>query len=116
MHPDYPAAATFLGQTVTVVIDRPCRSRHPEHGFTYPINYGYVPGVPAPDGDDLDAYVLFITEPLVTFTGICIAVIHRLNDNDDKLVLVPPGQTATDAQIRAQTWFQEQFFESNLLR
>ena len=112
---DYPAATSFLGKTVTVEIDRPCDSRHPTHGFRYPINYGYVPGVPAPDGDDLDAYVLFITEPLTTFTGICVAVIHRLNDNDDKLVLVPAGQTATDAQIRAQTWFQEQFFESVIL-
>lgn len=113
---NYPPATTFLGKTVTIAIDRPSGSRHPTHGFSYPINYGYLPGVPAPDGDDLDAYVLFITEPLATFTGICVAVIHRLDDNDDKLVLVPPGHTATEAQIRAQTWFQEQFFESVIWR
>lgn len=113
---NYPPATTFLGKTVTIAIDRPSGSRHPVHGFPYPINYGYLPGVPAPDGDDLDAYVLFITEPLATFTGICVAVIHRLDDNDDKLVLVPPGHTATEAQIRAQTWFQEQFFESVIWR
>ena len=111
----FTEATTFIGRIVTAVIDRPLHSKHPDWGFAYPVNYGYVPGVPAPDGDDLDAYVLFITEPLTTFTGICVAVIHRLNDNDDKLVLVPAGQTATDAQIRAQTWFQEQFFESVIL-
>ncbi len=113
---DYPSATSFLGQTVTIVIDRPSGSRHPAHGFTYPINYGYVPGVPAPDGEELDAYLLNITEPLPQFTGECIAVIHRLNDNDEKLVLVPPGQTLTDQQIREQTHFQEQCFDSIILR
>lgn len=112
----YPKATTFLGQTVTATIDRPCGSLHPEWGFVYPINYGYLPGVPAPDGEDLDVYILNITEPLRRFTGKCIAVIHRLNDNDDKLVLVPPDQTATDEQIRQQTRFQEQYFASIILR
>jgi inorganic pyrophosphatase len=115
-HTAYPPATSFLGQMVTAVIDRPCHSQHPTWHFTYPINYGYLPDVPAPDGDELDVYVLNITEPLPSFTGECIAVIHRLNDNDDKLVLVPPGQTATDEQIKAQTWFQEQYFESIILR
>lgn len=112
----YPDATSFIGQTVTAVIDRPAHSQHPEWRFTYPINYGYVPGVPAPDGDELDVYVLNITQPLSHFTGLCIAVMHRLDDNDDKLVLVPPGHMATDEQIRAQTWFQEQYFESIIIR
>lgn len=56
---DYPSATSFLGQTVTIVIDRPSGSRHPAHGFTYPINYGYVPGAPAPDGEELDAYLWY---------------------------------------------------------
>jgi inorganic pyrophosphatase len=112
----YPAPTAFIGQTVTAVIDRPAHSQHPNGTMVYPINYGYLPGIPAPDGDELDVYVLNITQPLARFTGLCIAVIHRLNDNDDKLVLVPPGQTATDEQIKAQTWFQEQYFESVILR
>src|SRR5690606_17194807 len=91
----YPDATAFIGQMVTAVIDRPALSTHPNGTIVYPINYGYLPGVPAPDGDELDVYVLNIGEPLAHFTGLCIAVIHRLNDNDDKLVLVPPGQTAT---------------------
>ena len=65
----YPAAASFLGQMVTAVIDRPLHSRHPDWGFTYPVNYGYLPGVPAPDGEDLDVYILNIGEPLAQFTG-----------------------------------------------
>jgi len=91
-------------------------SRHPRHGFVYPLNYGYVPGVPAPDGDELDVYVLGVFEPIDAFVGRCIAVIHRLDDNDDKLVLVPEGKTYTDGQIRALVEFQERFFESEIWR
>lgn len=91
-------------------------SAHPAHGFLYPVNYGYIPGVPAPDGEDLDAYVLGVGEPLQRFTGVCVAVIHRLDDDDDKLVVLPPGTDMDDAEIRRQTQFQEQFFRSEILR
>ncbi|HEU0089968.1 MAG TPA: inorganic diphosphatase [Pseudonocardiaceae bacterium] len=63
-------------------IDRPAGSRHPIHGFTYPVNYGYLPGVLAPDGDDLDAYHL-TSEPADEADGECIAVTHRYFDDDD---------------------------------
>lgn len=105
-------AKSFLGHAVTIRIDRPLGARHPDHGFLYPVNYGCVPHTPAPDGDDLDAYVLGVFEPLATFTGRCIAVIHRLDDDDDKLVLVPDGKTYTDDQILALTEFQERFFRA----
>lgn len=111
-----PEATSFLGEIVTAVIDRPIHSQHPEWGFAYPVNYGFLPGVPALDGEDLDVYILNITEPLQRFTGECIAVIHRLNDNDDKLVLVPRGQMLADQQIRDQTNFQEKYFDSVILR
>jgi inorganic pyrophosphatase len=34
-----------------------------------------------------------------------------LDDEDDKLVLAPPGKEYTDEQILALTEFQEQFFK-----
>ena len=114
--PTYPDALTFLGQVVTAVMDRPLNSHHPTWGFVYPVNYGYVPGIPAPDGDELDVYVLNVDVPLKKFTGICVAIIHRLDDDDDKLILVPPGQKISDAQIREQTFFQERFFNSIIIR
>ncbi|MBN1372563.1 MAG: hypothetical protein JW987_11550 [Anaerolineaceae bacterium] len=89
---------------------------HPTHGFDYPVNYGYLPDVPAPDGEYLDAYVLGVEGPVPRFTGVCVAVIHRLDDDDDKLVVLPPGTQITDAKIREQTHFQEQFFQSVILR
>lgn len=114
---DYPDPRTFLGHTVKVVIDRPYGSHHPTHGFAYPVNYGYLPGIPAPDGEDLDAYVLGVEAlPLSEFTGICIAVVHRLDDTDDKLVVVPAGVTLTDDQVRQAVHFQEQYFQSEILR
>jgi inorganic pyrophosphatase len=99
-----------------VTIDRPLGSRHPRHGFLYPLNYGCVPGTTAPDGEELDAYVLGVFEPVETFTGRCIAVIHRLDDQDDKLVLAPAGRDYTDDQIRALVEFQERFFTSIIAR
>jgi inorganic pyrophosphatase len=112
----FTAAANFIGQQVTVSIDRPLGSRHPNYGFAYPVNYGFVPNTLAPDGEELDAYVLGIDEAITHFTGTCIAVIHRTNDNDDKLVVVPEGVNLTDEQIRTATHFQEQYFQSHLIR
>jgi inorganic pyrophosphatase len=109
-------ATAFLGRQVYTKMDRPLGSKHPQFGFIYLLNYGYVPHTLAPDGDALDVYVLGIFEPLSEFLGDCIAVIHRLDDDDDKLVLAPAGQSYTDDQIIALTEFQEQFFTSVIIR
>lgn len=106
----------FLNQFLNVKIDRPMGSKHPKHGFIYPVNYGYVPNTISGDGEELDCYILGVHKPLETFTGKCIAIIHRTNDDDDKLVIVPEDRKFTDPQIRALTEFQEQFFESVILR
>jgi inorganic pyrophosphatase len=110
------SACDFLGKFVTVWVDRPFGSRHPRYGFLYPVNYGFVPDILSGDGEELDAYILGIDSPLMEFNGLCIAVLHRLDDDDDKLIVVPPGVMLSDAEIRAQTHFQEQFFCSVLLR
>ena len=109
-------AEDFLGTTVIVNIDRPLGSKHPQEGFIYPINYGYIPGVAAPDGEELDAYVLGVFEPLSWFEGECIAVLHRIDDGDDKLIVVPKGKNYSNEQIWALVEFQEQFFSSVIVR
>ena len=106
----------FIGRKVSVEIDRPVGSRHPTHGFLYPVNYGFVPETVEPDGEALDAYVLGISRPMKQFEGLCIAVIHRLNDDEDKLVLSSAGKAFTDDQIRDLTDFQERFFRSEIIQ
>lgn len=110
-------ATRHIGQEVTVRIDRPLGSDHPKHGFRYDLNYGFVPGTLAPDGEEVDAYVIGIDEPLEEFKGKCVAVIHRTDDDDDKLVVVPPSLEAiSDEHIRQATDFQERFFRSVIVR
>ena len=109
-------ASSFIGKVVEVEMDRPLGTRHPKHNFMYPVNYGYVPGTVSGDGEELDAYVLGVFEPLNNYIGKCIAVIHRTNDDDDKLVVVPEGKNYTDEEIRVLTEFQERFFESEIIR
>ncbi len=107
----------YLGKDVNVTMDRPLGSNHPKHGFKYEVNYGYIPETKAPDGEEIDAYVLGINIPLEKFSGKCIAVIHRLNDDDDKLVVVPESsKEMIDDEIRKLTFFQEQYFTSNIIR
>ena len=107
----------MIGQKVKVVIDRPLGSYHPKHhDMLYMLNYGYIPNTMSPDGEELDAYVLGVHKPLDEFEGVVIAIIHRINDNDDKLVVMEKGRNYSDEQIRALTEFQEQYFESEILR
>lgn len=108
-------SAPFLGTEVTVHLDRPMGSRHPKYGFLYPVNYGFIPNTKAPDGEEIDAYVLGVSEPLNEFTGTCLAIIKREDDDDDKLVVVPKDVFLTKEEIRTLTEFQEQFFKSTIV-
>ena len=106
----------YLNKIVDVKIDRPMGSKHPKYGFIYPVNYGYVPNTISGDGEELDCYVLGVFEPIKTYRGKCIAIIHRTNDNDDKLIIVPEGKKYSDDAIKALTEFQERFFEIEIIR
>ena len=100
---------------VTIIIDRPLGSFHPKHpDLYYPINYGYIPGTVAPDGEEEDAYLLGVDEPVSVFTGRIIAKICREDDIEDKLVVAPEDMTFTEEQIRSAVHFQEQFFHSTI--
>ena len=106
----------YLNKTVTVKIDRPLGSKHPDWDLIYEVNYGYVPNTISGDGEELDCYVLGVDKPLDNFIGKCIAIIHRTNDNDDKLIIVPEGMNFTNKEIRNLTNFQEKYFKSIIIR
>lgn len=101
----------YVGKNLHIIIDRPMGSKHPKYGFIYPINYGYVPNTISGDKEELDAYLLGVFEPVDEYDGKCIAVIHRTNDNDDKLIVVPVNKNYSHEAIEALVEFQERFFE-----
>jgi inorganic pyrophosphatase len=110
-------ARKFLNKEVEVVIDRQLGTKHPKHGFVYEANYGYIEGVIAPDGEELDAYYLGIDKPIEKARGKVIALIHRTDDNDDKLVVIPLElNNLPDEEILKSVHFQEQWFKSEVLR
>jgi len=109
-------AMNYIGKVVDVTIDRPLHSKHPNHELIYSLNYGHLNGIFAPDGEEIDAYVLGVTKPINTFKGKCIAVIHRLDDEDDKLVVAPENMDFSDKEIKELTEFQEKFFTSKIIR
>ena len=106
----------FIGKTVTVKIERKLGDKHsdkyPKH--IYPLNYGYIPGTISGDGEELDAYVIGVFEPVEEYTGKVIAIIHRTDNDDDKLIVSPKDYT--DEQIEALTEFQEQYFKHIIIR
>ena len=104
----------ILGQTVTVTVDRPLGSVHPNHpDMVYPVNYGYIEGIFAPDGEEQDAYILGVDVPVEQFTGRVIAVIQRKDDVEDKWVVA--DRDFTKEQIQAATYFTERYFDSEIV-
>lgn len=106
----------YIGKIIKIKIDRQLGSKHPKHGFIYPVNYGYLEGVISGDGEELDCYLLGVFNPLDEYEGKCIAVLHRLDDNDDKLIVVPLDKEYDDRQIDALVEFQEQYFKYIIIR
>jgi len=104
----------FIGRKIVIKIDRPVGSKHPKYGFTYPINYGYFEGYKMPDGEDLDAYVLGTTKQSKEISGTCIAIIHRINDDDDKLVVSVNGKNFSNQEIEKIILFQEKYFQHEI--
>ena len=110
------ADADILGATVTVTMDRPLGSRHPSHpDMIYPVNYGFIRGLPAADGEDQDAYVLGPEAPLKALTGRVAAIVRRRDDAEDKWVVCPAGCSPDAASIMEQIRFQEQYFDSTVI-
>ena len=107
-------ARSYLGKTVHIEIDRPIGYVHHkgEYDLVYPINYGYIPGVLGGDGEEMDVYLLGVDAPVKEFDAHIIAIVHREDDVEDKLVGAPEGMTFTAEEIAATVHFQEQYYNS----
>ena len=107
----------IIGMEVSVIIDRPLGSAHPEHkDMLYTVNYGYIRGIKAGDGEWQDCYVLGQNEPIKRFNGIVVTIIKRKNDAEDKWIVAKKGAYITNEQILEETAFQEQYFDIELIR
>ena len=102
-----------LGKPVHVEIDRPMGHMH--KGMVYPVNYGYLPGTLAGDGEAQDAYVLGVDVPISSFDGWVIGAVCRKNDVEDKLVVAPAGMEFHQGQIAEAVHFQEQYFDTSII-
>ena len=106
----------IIGKTVTVTVDRPLGSYHPEHpDMYYPLNYGYIEGIIAPDGEEQDAYILGVDRAVEKFTGKIIAVIHRFDDVEEKWVVCPEDRSFSGEEIAELVDFQEKFYHSEII-
>lgn len=105
----------FNHKKVTVKIDRPLGTFHPEHkDLYYPINYGYIEGLIAEDGEEQDVYVLGVNKPVQTFSGVLIAIIHRIDDVEDKWVVAPDNRHFSISEIEGKVNFQEKYFQHTI--
>ena len=109
-------ARSYLGKTVHIGIDRPIGYVHHKRKYdlVYPINYGYIPGVLGGDGEEIDVYLLGVDVPVEEFDAHIIAIVHRENDVEDKLVGAPEGVSFTKEEIVAAVHFQEQYYRSHI--
>lgn len=103
----------LLGKMVHIEVDRPISYVHGD--IVYPVNYGYIPGVMAADGEEQDAYILGVSEPISSFDGRVVGAIRRRNDCEDKLIVAPDGLVFHQAQIAEAVYFQERFFDSYII-
>lgn len=106
---------SIIGKSVSGIIDRPVGSSHPNHPeMIYPVNYGYVKGIIADDGEEQDVYVLGTTEKTETFKGMVVGVYHRLNDSEDKWIVTTDGYVPDSEYILKTIEFQEQYYMGEL--
>ena len=106
----------MIEDIVCVTVDRPLGSYHPEYrDLYYPVNYGYIAGTMAPDGEEQDAYILGVDRPVETFTGKIIAIVHRFDDVEEKWVVCPADVSFTKEEIMEQIRFQEQYHRIEII-
>ena len=106
---------SYREKMVDVIIDRPIGSVHPKYeDMIYPLNYGFIPNVFGGDGEELDVYLMGLNVPVKEYKAKVIAIVHRHNDVEDKLVAAPEGMSFTKMEIEDAVRFQEQYFESEI--
>lgn len=93
-NPTFWEALDQLIQTSEIVIDRPKNSRHPRYSeVVYPLDYGYLAGTSAADGDGIDLWLGSL--PQKSLDGLLVTIDTLKRDSEIKLLL---GCTQEEAQ------------------
>jgi inorganic pyrophosphatase len=102
----------WLGRQVPIIIDRPLGSAHSGRpDLVYPLNYGYIPGTVAGDGEPIDVYLMGEPHLLEGTLVFIVGIIHRHNDSEDKLVGCREARHVTPQEIMQAVSFTEQWFD-----
>ena len=109
----YDLVESMLHKPVLVEIDRPIGYDH--NGIIYELNYGYTKRLVSPDGDYLDAYIIDDDFYSSSYFGEVIAIVHRKNDIEDKLIVGKKGQTISKEDLLKKINFQKKYFDIELI-
>ena len=105
----------YKNQKIKVKVDRKLGDKHPEYGYIYSLNYGYIPNTESEDGEEIDVYILGEFDPLEEFEGVCRAIIYRVDDIENKLIVTAEDKKYSIDQIKALVEFQERFFKTEII-
>jgi hypothetical protein len=104
----------YLGKSISVLVDRPIGSK--DFGCVFPVNCGFIPINFYGKYVEMTTYILGVETPLHIYKGVAKAVIHRLDEDKDFLVVMPKEVEMTDQQIRQKVSFQEQNHKFEIYR
>ena len=82
-------------------------SVHTGYPSPSPVNFGYVVGVTGEYGEPQDAYVMGVKHAVREFDGRVIAVIHRKNNTQSRLVVAPKARRYIVNDIKSTVDFLE---------
>lgn len=98
-------SADTMIQDRTIVVDRPAGSVHPRNSsVVYPMDYGYLDGTSAVDGEGIDCWRGSLTD--LTVTGVIVTVDLWKHDSELKWLIACTHDEAQQAVSTHRTGAQ----------
>lgn len=111
---------SLIGKELDAIITRPIGTVHPRYkDIIYEVNYGILKDYELKDNKELKTYIVGESMPTSQngiYHGKVLAILHRLNDDNDRIIIAPIGRTLSDDEIISKTEFAEQYFVSEIIR
>ena len=105
---------TIIGEKFKVLVTNPIGSQlDTNNNIVFKVNYGIVDGVLDANGEPQYAYILGEEKPLDVFEGHLVAIVHRLNDFENKWII--SNYHLSKEEIYNQISFIEGFFNVEII-